>query len=195
MADEDFEIDVYGDTEGGDAPQQQQDESHGQGAEDFHQDEQQGEQYQEDGDEGMHQNGHQNEGDQNGDEMDGQRDDGAASATSAPQQGTKRKEREDVVLEENATNALLLSELQWFTTEDEIRNLAGAVAVETELVEITFSEHKVNGKSKGYVFSFVTHACYSFCYCFILSGTADLHTDQPTVRSTSSLPRCRLQAI
>lgn len=165
MAEEaDFEIDVYGDTEGGNdqqqEQQQQQDEGHGEAAaEDYQQDEHQDGQYQEHGDEDMHQDGDQN-GDQNGDEMNGQHDDGAASAASAPQQGTKRKEREDLALEENATNALLLSELQWFTTEDEIRNLARAAAVETELLEVTFSEHKVNGKSKGYVTS-------QLCFLFI----------------------------
>ncbi|KAF2220349.1 hypothetical protein BDZ85DRAFT_284763 [Elsinoe ampelina] len=52
----------------------------------------------------------------------------------------------------DALPALKLIEVQWWTTEDDIRGWANAAHAEAELIEITFNEHKVNGKSKGEVF-------------------------------------------
>ncbi|KAH9884023.1 hypothetical protein F4778DRAFT_774853 [Xylariomycetidae sp. FL2044] len=71
--------------------------------------------------------------------------------TSTPsfQQGVKRKGSDDRPIDPGATNCLLMSELHWWTTDDEIRNWARSAGCEDELKEITFSEHKVNGKSKG----------------------------------------------
>lgn len=143
MAEEDFEIDVYGDAEDG----RGQDEAHGQGADDYTQDEHQPQQHDE-----VREDNHEMDGsDQNGNGIDGQRDDGVGSASPAPQQGTKRKQSEDLPVDHDATNAVQLSELQWYDTEDEIRTWARVAACEDALKEITFSEHKVNGKSKGYV--------------------------------------------
>lgn len=66
------------------------------------------------------------------------------------QQGTKRKEGEDDrEVDPGATAALKLGELQWWMTEDDIRGWANQCGCEDELKEITFNEHKVNGKSKG----------------------------------------------
>lgn len=66
------------------------------------------------------------------------------------QQGTKRKEGEDDrELDPGATSALRLGEIQWWMTEDDIRGWANQCGCEDELKEITFNEHKVNGKSKG----------------------------------------------
>lgn len=66
------------------------------------------------------------------------------------QQGTKRKgESDDRRIDAGATNALLLSDLHWYTTEDDIRSWANDANAEDEIKDITFSEHKVNGKSKG----------------------------------------------
>lgn len=126
MTEEDFEIDVYGDAEGG--HEQHNDEA----ADDFKHEEHEHEQHDENGDE-------------NGDEeMDRQQDD-----CPIPKQGTKRKQDEEMPVDQNATSAVQVSELQWWDTEDEIRGWAATASCEDELIEITFSEHKVNGKSKG----------------------------------------------
>ncbi|KAI1398853.1 hypothetical protein F4819DRAFT_12940 [Hypoxylon fuscum] len=67
-----------------------------------------------------------------------------------PQQGTKRKEgSDDRPIDPGATSALLVSELQWWNTDDDVRSWTRRASCEEELKDITFSEHKVNGKSKG----------------------------------------------
>ncbi|KAI3330686.1 hypothetical protein F4824DRAFT_478057 [Ustulina deusta] len=66
------------------------------------------------------------------------------------QQGVKRKgESDDRPIDPGATNCLLLSDLNWWTTDDDIRGWVTHASCEDELKDITFSEHKVNGKSKG----------------------------------------------
>ncbi|KAI1819956.1 hypothetical protein F4861DRAFT_543420 [Xylaria intraflava] len=66
------------------------------------------------------------------------------------QQGVKRKgESDDRPIDPGATNCLLLSDLNWWSTDDDIRGWVAQAACEDELKDITFSEHKVNGKSKG----------------------------------------------
>ena len=69
----------------------------------------------------------------------------------APQtQGLKRKDgTDDRLIDPGATNALFVSELHWWITDDDIRGWANQSECEDELEDITFSEHKVNGKSKG----------------------------------------------
>jgi hypothetical protein len=66
------------------------------------------------------------------------------------QQGVKRKgESDERRIDAGATNALMISDLHWWTTEDDIRGWINDAGAEDELKDITFSEHKVNGKSKG----------------------------------------------
>lgn len=81
--------------------------------------------------------------------------DGPAKPHQIPQkptllQGTKRKESsDDRHIESGATNALMISDLHWWTTEDDLRGWVNDAGAEDELRDITFNEHKVNGKSKG----------------------------------------------
>lgn len=67
--------------------------------------------------------------------------------TSTSQQGVKRQD--DRPSDPDATTALLLSDLFWWTTDDDIRGWVNQAGSEEELKDVTFSEHKVNGKSKG----------------------------------------------
>ena len=97
---------------------------------------------------------------------------------SKPQQGTKRKASDDSYTEghepyynqENsavedstvsmdarhtpandpyALPALRLTELQWWTTEEDLRAFCAKAGVEDQLKELSFGEHKINGKSRG----------------------------------------------
>ncbi|KAI9715885.1 MAG: hypothetical protein M1812_005705 [Candelaria pacifica] len=69
------------------------------------------------------------------------------------QQGVKRKEGPDTrTIDVGATSALFISELHWWTTDDDIRGWINQSECEDELKDITFNEHKVNGKSKGQAF-------------------------------------------
>lgn len=67
------------------------------------------------------------------------------------EQGAKREEgAEDTRdVDAGATAALKLVGFDWWMTEDDIRGWANQCEVENEVREITFNEHKVNGKSKG----------------------------------------------
>jgi hypothetical protein len=67
---------------------------------------------------------------------------------SAPH-GIKRKDYEDRPTDPDATTALVISDLFWWTTDDDIRGWVNSAHAEDELKEVTFNEHKVNGKSKG----------------------------------------------
>ncbi|KAK9457840.1 hypothetical protein V1511DRAFT_507936 [Dipodascopsis uninucleata] len=55
-------------------------------------------------------------------------------------------------IDQNATNALTISDLDWWTTEEEVRGWACDAQCEYELKEVTFNEHKANGKSRGVVY-------------------------------------------
>ncbi len=72
-------------------------------------------------------------------------------STPAAQQDIKRKESsDDRPIDPGATTAVMISDLHWWTTEDDVRGWANQADCEDELKDVTFSEHKVNGKSKGY---------------------------------------------
>jgi hypothetical protein len=74
------------------------------------------------------------------------------SSTSTQLQGVKRKESpNDRPADTGATTALLVTELHWWITEDDLRGWVNQAGAEDDLKEITFNEHKVNGKSKGLV--------------------------------------------
>ncbi|EER24454.1 hypothetical protein D8B26_005227 [Coccidioides posadasii str. Silveira] len=86
-------------------------------------------------------------------EESGQPGKSASDNLQVPQQGVKRKESPtDRPTDPDATSALYISDLYWWTTDDEIRGWVNAAGCESELKDVTFSEHKVNGKSKGQAF-------------------------------------------
>jgi hypothetical protein len=68
------------------------------------------------------------------------------------QQGTQRKAGADNrAVDPGATPAVIISDLHWWNTEDDIRGWVNQAGCEDEMKDITFNEHKVNGKSKGQV--------------------------------------------
>lgn len=174
MAEEDYEIDVYGDAQDGGQEQQHA------GADDYgdntHMD-------------GAHESGNADHDAQNGNGNDNgsgdQGNDQSASGSSAPQQGVKRKsELDDRPVDHGALAALLISELQWWNTEDEVRNWVHDADCEDELKEITFSEHKVNGKSKG---------CVTPKHLTVYIGLVPTDNSRPTAKPTLSSPPVRLR--
>ncbi|TGZ80470.1 hypothetical protein EX30DRAFT_51481 [Ascodesmis nigricans] len=69
-----------------------------------------------------------------------------------PCQSKQKRKLDDRPYDPNATSALYIADLQWWTTDDDIRGWVRSCDCEDELKDITFSEHKVNGKSKGVAF-------------------------------------------
>ncbi|KAI5306173.1 hypothetical protein KEM56_001983 [Ascosphaera pollenicola] len=76
--------------------------------------------------------------------------------TQTPQQAPSRQgssaarpQQQQQPVDPDATTALVVSDLHWWTTDEDIRGWVNQAGYEHELKEVTFSEHKVNGKSKG----------------------------------------------
>ena len=132
MAEEDYEINYYG--EGGN-DQQQHDSEGGQhhGEQNYHPDAQAN---------GDHDNTHH---EQSHDEH------GRDHSESKNPQKYSQEAGEQGSIDPDATTALMISELNWWTTDDDIRGWLRQGGCEAGIKDMSFSEHKVNGKSKGCV--------------------------------------------
>lgn len=144
MSEADYEIDFYGDA-GTEQQDQQQDTQ--QEAKQNQSEGQAAAQSNPDGDAG---NGASHEPMQEDQQEQAHHEGGGND--QAPQQGTKRKQEEDDdgrPVDANSTSAIMISDLNWWTTDDDIRGWLRKADAEDEVKDLTFSEHKVNGKSKG----------------------------------------------
>lgn len=143
MAEEDFEIDIYGDANG-----EQGSGGHEESAQ-HHQGDYTGDESRNGNGQG-HNDGYDEHSHRHDSEQHQTPSDSTVHQSSAPHQGVKRKEgSDDRPIDPGATTAIMVSELNWWVTDDDLRGWMQAVHCEDELKEITFSEHKVNGKSKG----------------------------------------------
>ncbi|KAK3394093.1 hypothetical protein B0H63DRAFT_35460 [Podospora didyma] len=170
MAEEEFEIDVYGDA-GNDNGVGEHDNADGATY---------------DGDDSHDANGHNHHeyDDQREEKMednaDQQQSPSSAPQQLRPQQGVKRKEGSDErPVDPGATTAILVSELNWWNTDDDIRGWVAQANCEAELRDITFSEHKVNGKSKGQAYIEFTSQQAATATKHYLDGLQTKNTQPP----------------
>jgi len=107
---------------------------------------------------------------------------GSFDKSQPAQQGVKRKTTmDDRPVDPNSTNAVQIIDLHWWITEDDLRGWCVKAGCEVELKEITFNEHKVNGKSKGYELS-----CWTALQLLWLT---DVFSDKSTSNSHLKQPR------
>lgn len=74
---------------------------------------------------------------------------GEKSPAVNPSSAQKAPANDDRPLDPGATSALIISDMMWWNTDNEITGWAVESGCEQELKDITFCEHKQNGKSKG----------------------------------------------
>lgn len=61
----------------------------------------------------------------------------------------RRSSTTHLPVDPNATPALKFADLNWWTTEEDLRSFCNRAGVENELTDLGFAEHKINGKSRG----------------------------------------------
>lgn len=180
MADDDFDIDIYGDTNDqddtfdkvkkdgqGDVKIEEPDKTNGNGISD----ETNGTKHEEDDDDDYIdiKTEHARQEPIDGQQQIKSTDESSNGVLTIPkqapqQQGVKRKEgSDDRPIDPGATTALMISDLHWWNTDDDVRGWINQAQCEDELKEVTFSEHKVNGKSKGYYCSINCSPCFYIC--------------------------------
>lgn len=180
MAEEDYEIDFYGD-EG--QQQQQQNGDHG------HHDERE---YHNEGTEnGDHSRDshHDRPGSQGQGHHDQDRDHHYNDDSKRPRSYSRDEGGSSI--DPSATTALMVSELNWWTTDDDIRGWLRQGGCEDGIKDMTFSEHKVNGKSKGYVYACLTRNIMLTVPVKPTSSSTPSNRPQP---QSSSSTRCLLTA-
>lgn len=150
MAEEEFEIDVYGDSANDHGDHEHGDHNHGNEEQRDYKEEDRSYKQEEDGHD---LNGDEQHDDYREDHREDTMDDAGdrrSLSPQRPQQGVKRKEGSDErPVDPGATTALMMSELNWWNTDDDVRGWVRQAGCEHELKDVSFSEHKVNGKSKG----------------------------------------------
>lgn len=137
--DDTFDLDIYGDEEN---QQQQQESENPEDTIDF-------------GDDSYDQNGNTDDGQQDRSQSaagqkrkapdDGHDDHQQTSTPTGPRPTSSTSGK----IDPNATQALKLSDLNWWNTEEDLRQFCATSGVEAQLVDIAFGEHKINGKSRG----------------------------------------------